>query len=148
VREHILPYADDADKEVRHGRLLLQPLPGHRQEGSNAGSACLAETTPLDPPGPSFPRLQVRQAAALACCRVLERHASAAADARRREAAAAAAGGGGAGGAGQYGAGAMGLSARQTRGIEAVVGRLLMAAVADTSEHVRRSVLKVRPRGA
>jgi hypothetical protein len=41
------------------------------------------------------------------------------------------------------GAGGMGMSARQTRGIEAVVARLLMAAVADTSEHVRRTVLKV-----
>lgn len=45
------------------------------------------------------------------------------------------------------GSGGLGVSARQTRGIEAVVGRLLMAAVADTSEQVRRTVLKVRGRG-
>lgn len=42
------------------------------------------------------------------------------------------------------GAGNTGMSARQTRGVEAVVARLLMAAVADTSEQVRRTVLKVR----
>ena len=146
VREHILPYVDDADREVR-------------------------------------------QAAALACCRVLERHAAAAAEARQREVAAAAAAAASAAAAGAaangYAPGAAlayaangpaaaspsmalassaapssssaaaaaaaaglaglqltGVSARQTRGIEAVVGRLLMAAVADTSEQVRRAVLR------
>ncbi|GBG00672.1 target of rapamycin kinase [Raphidocelis subcapitata] len=117
VRDHILPYVDDGDKEVR-------------------------------------------QAAALACCRVLERHAATAAAAESRRSAAAAGGGAGdgAGGANGYAAAGMngyggaafggvggacaGVSARQARGIEAVVGRLLMAAVADTSEHVRRAVLK------
>jgi FKBP12-rapamycin complex-associated protein len=49
VRDHILPFIDDGDKEVR-------------------------------------------QSAALACCRVLERHAAAAADVRRRDAAAASGG--------------------------------------------------------
>jgi HEAT repeat protein len=148
MRDHILPYIDDGDKEVR-------------------------------------------QAAALACCRVLDRHAAASAAATA--AAAAAANTGAAGhaavaaaaaaaaaadkhaaslgsggmfstqqqqqqqmtqqhpslhaavlmGVGAAGGGGLGLGLRQTKVVEVVVGKLLMAAVADTSERVRRTVLEV-----
>lgn len=86
MRDHILPYVDDSDKEIR-------------------------------------------QAAALACCRALERYASVLAEARRKE------------GLGPLSG--LGVSMRQTKVVEKVVGKLLMAAVADTSERVRKTVLKV-----
>jgi hypothetical protein len=134
----------------------------------------------------------IRQAAALACCRVLERHAAASVALRRGATPAASGtaaagalpdpsvGGGGAGAAslgaltpvgassaaaaaaaahlaaaGTYlghqgglgGAGALGLSVKQAQVVEKVVGKLLLVAVADTSEGVRRAVLKVRPSG-
>lgn len=123
MRDHILPYTDDTDKAVR-------------------------------------------QAAALACCRVLERHAAAAATAAAVATAAATSelhaptgmaalacacpppSGAGSDVAPANGtpAGplALGLSLRQARVVEVVVGRLIMSAVADTSERVRRTVLEVR----
>jgi hypothetical protein len=47
-------------------------------------------------------------------------------------------------GVGVGGVGGLGLGLRQTKVVEVVVGKLLMAAVADTSERVRRTVLEVR----
>ncbi|MEW5308376.1 MAG: hypothetical protein WDW38_000344 [Sanguina aurantia] len=81
MRDYILPYTEDTDKEIR-------------------------------------------QAAVLACCRVLERHAGA----LRKE-----------GGVGAHGSAA---NVRHTRVVEKVVTRLLVAAVADPSERVRLAVLK------
>jgi hypothetical protein len=46
-------------------------------------------------------------------------------------------------GVGVAGGGGLGLGLRQTKVVEVVVGKLLMAAVADTSERVRRTVLEV-----
>ncbi|PNW79096.1 hypothetical protein CHLRE_09g400553v5 [Chlamydomonas reinhardtii] len=99
MRDHILAYTDDPDKEIR-------------------------------------------QAAVLAACRVLERHAAASASAAS---AAAAAAGGPPGGARAVAAAAnQGAAAAvwHTRVVERCVGRLLVVAVADPSERVRKEVLR------
>ncbi|GLC61314.1 hypothetical protein PLESTB_001742500 [Pleodorina starrii] len=81
------------------------------------------------------PDKEIRQAAVLAACRVLERHAATA-----TSAAAVAGGGRAAQHAGQGGGAA--TAVWHTRVVERCVNRLLVVAVADSSERVRKEVLR------
>lgn len=136
MKESILPYIDDADKEIRQAaalaccRILERHAATNSAAAHGAAAAAAAAAAGLGlaidsrgnsiaAPGLSSPvgyPLQQQMSPAVQTGMLLG-----------------------------YGAGMGGLgsSLKQTKAVEAVVGKLLMAAVADTSERVRRTVLEV-----
>lgn len=145
MRESILPYIDDADKEIRQAAALACCRILERNASTNAaathGASAAAAAAAA---GLGLPTMDARAnsiaAAGLAYPVQLQPMSPGVLNPAVQVGAMI-----GFGVAGQVGgSGGFGSTLKQIKVIEAVVGKLLMAAVADTSERVRRTVLEVR----
>lgn len=156
MREHILIYLDDPDKDVRQAAALAccRVLDRHARAAAaaaNAQAAAVAAAAGTD---------GITAAAAAAAAAAADRTPSLSGPngllgLPGAGGGASAAGGGvlllgGSGAAAAAAAavgGSLGLGLRHSKMVELAVSKLLMAAVADTSERVRRTVLQVRQAG-
>jgi HEAT repeat protein len=143
MREHILHYLDDPDKNVRQAAALAccRVLDRHARAAAAAAAAQAAAAAA---------RLDGSAAVERSSSSLMGPNGILALNGAAGAAAVAGVGGqvlllgstGAAAAAAAVG-GSLGLGLRHTKMVEVAVGKLLMAAVADTSERVRRTVLQV-----
>jgi hypothetical protein len=144
MREHILIYLDDPDKDVRQAAALAccRVLDRHARAAAAAAAAQAAAaavaSAAAGPDGLGADRAASRGGGPNGYL------SGPPAVSAGPPGSALLVGGTGAAAAAAAVGGSLGLGLRHTKMVEVAVGKLLMAAVADTSERVRRTVLQVR----